>query len=101
MQLLSPLESQLTVTEGAAQTGCSYCWLVERERECAGEREKVEKGRMNQNEQAITVSWCDSTQEAVYAAPGTVTITLGKEERVVGGRIGTQGCIVNKPCVRN
>lgn len=53
------------------------------------EREKVresERGRMNQKEQAITVSWCDSTQEAVSAAPGTVNITLGKEEK--GGGCG-------------
>lgn len=64
------------------------------------EGESGKKGRMNPKEQAITVSWCDSTQEAVYAAPGTVTITLGKEGRV-GGWMGTLGCIVNKPCVHN
>lgn len=31
VQLLSPLEVQWTVAAAAAQTGCSHCWLVERE----------------------------------------------------------------------
>lgn len=93
MQLLSPLEAQWTVAAAAAQTGCSYCWLVEgekkvvRERACERERKSErERGGTNQKEQAITVSWCDSTQEAVSAAPGTVTITMGRDEQgVVGG----------------
>lgn len=57
-----------------------------REREAESERERE---RTNQKQQAITVSRCDSTQEAVSAAPGTVAITLGKEEEgVVGGEAG-------------
>lgn len=62
----------------------------EREQACERERESErEIGRTNQKEQAITVSWCDSTQEAVSAAPGTVAITMGKEEEgVVGGDAG-------------
>lgn len=88
--MLSPLEAQWTVAAAAAQTGCSYCWLekkVVRERACERERKSErERGRTRQKEQAITVSWCDSTQEAVSAAPGTVAITMGKDEQgAVGG----------------
>lgn len=49
-------------------------WLVERKK-----RGRKERKRMNQKEQAITVSWCDSTQEGLSAAPRTVSITQGKK----------------------
>lgn len=75
-------------------------WKKEQKKLCEREEESGRiRGRTDQKEQAITVSWCDSTQEAVSAAPGTIAITLGKEKR--GLWVGTQGCIVNKLCVHN
>lgn len=77
----------------AAQTGCSHSLACGKKEK--GEREK-ERKRMNQKEQAITVSWCDSTQEALSAAPRTVSITQGKKKKIKGGW-GCK-CIVNKRC---